>query len=385
MIENKESSKKRIHDPSSTENDQPVIVHIPVKGGKDYKTFEEKLNEGDIHCVNPNAYSDNPNEAAEQIAEDLDIAPDDSLVEACRCAGVWRSLGAETFIYISSYGASQVANGLFIRFLGANVIMSSFLCNLAAVIGFQNARILFNSLLRPPIDEVSEDQQKCFEATQKYGLLPISWAIRAVLSATSTAFIIKDTSFEAQQLTSAITSAFVGPIMYGARKLIHTGMKGTQKEQPRSLTVTKAFSTAYSRNPNEKDDNRPYAWGTARDLFIRTVAMSASTMIMAYMNGFQLQTYCIDGQEELNNISQSNRTITFDDVNENCLGGPFTFYLRDMGIAFIYGAAMLILEPILNTGLNRVFDYFVGTGRNTGEEDDDDEMRVEEVPNDERD
>src|SRR5690606_28030541 len=117
------------------------------------------------------------------------------------------------------------ANGLFIRFLGAPLILSSFLCNLAAAIGFQNAGYFFNSLLHPPIDEVPEEQKECFEAAKKYGLLPISWTIRAALSATSTAFLVKDTSFTAQQLTSAITSAFVGPIMYGARKLIHRGMK----------------------------------------------------------------------------------------------------------------------------------------------------------------
>ena len=43
------------------------------------------------------------------------------------------------------------------------------------------------------------------------------------------------------------------------------------------------------------------------------------------------------------------------------MGGPFTFLFRELGIAFIYGIAMMIFEPVLNLGLNRLFDYFYGS------------------------
>ena len=39
--------------------------------------------------------------------------------------------------------------------------------------------------------------------------------------------------------------------------------------------------------------------------------------------------------------------------------------MRDLGIAFIYGIAMLIFEPLLNAGLNKIFDYFYGAPEDT--------------------
>lgn len=373
MIEENEQSQS-----SSLSDDHPVIMHIPVKiGGENQDAFENNLTQGNLTYINPGDYSDNPEIAAREIAGDARIALDETLVEAVRCAGVWRALGAETLIYISTYGATLVANGLVIRFMGANVLMSSFLFNLAAVLGFHNAGIFFNSLLHPPKEEVPEEQKACFEIAKKYGLLPVSWLIRATLSASTTAFLTRDTSYSAQQVVSAITSAFVGPIMYSVRSGMRLGMKGTVTNQAKGDGVVTAFKTAYSSAPNMNDEERPYLWGATRDQFIRVIAMTSSTIVMAAINGFQLSTFCLGGREELNNITRSNRTVTFEDVEQKCIGGPLAFYLRDIGIAFIYGFAMMILEPILNSGLNRIFDYYYGPSE--GDDDTQGSSRTEDV------
>lgn len=359
MIENEDS---KIQDLPGT--DQPVIIHIPVKGSPSSSVDDENLNNNTLTYSDSGHPSEDSGEVAKRIANDVGVEHDDSLTEAVRCAAYWRSLGADTLIYISSYGTTMVANGLIIRFFGVNIIISSFLANLAAVIGFQNATIFFKSLLHPPQDEVPEEQKKCFEMATKYGLLPVSWTIRAALSGTTVA-LLRDTSFATQQTVSAITSGLVGPIMYGMRSSIRSCLRGTIKLTPKDDGVKAAFALAYGNELNPKDEDRPYLWGTARDTFIRIIAMSSSTIVMALTNGFNIQSYCLGGQEELKNLTNSNQSISFEDIEKNCLGGPFTFLLRDLGIAFTYGIAMLIFEPLLNGALNKIFNYFYGTSKDT--------------------
>jgi hypothetical protein len=177
--------------------------------------------------------------------------------------------------------------------------------------------------------------------------------------------LLRDTTFASQQTMSAITSALVGPIMYGMRTSIRTCLKGTIKLTPKGDGVKAAFALAYGNEPNPLDEDRPYLWGTARNTFIRIIAMSSSTIVMALTNGFSIQSYCLGGQEEMKNLTTSNQSITFEDIEKNCLGGPFTFLFRDLGIAFTYGIAMLIFEPLLNGALNKIFDYFYGTPEDT--------------------
>lgn len=359
MIEDEKSQQQDL-----TGNNQPVIIHIPVKGSPSSSVNDENLNNNTITYSDPGDLSENSEEVARRIANNAGVDHDESLTEAVRCAAIWRSLGADTLIYISSYGATMFANGLIIRFFGVNIIISSFLANLVAVIGFQNASIFFKSLLHPPQDVVSDEQKACFETATKYGLLPVSWTIRAALSGTALA-LLRDTTFATQQAVSAITSAFVGPIMYGMRSSIRSCLKGTIKLTPKDDGVKAAFALDYGKKPNPLDEDRPYLWGTARNTFIRIIAMSSSTIVMALTNGFNIQSYCLGGQEELKNITNTNQTLTFEDIEKNCVGGPFTFLFRDLGIAFIYGIAMLIFEPLLNGALNKIFDYFYGAPEDT--------------------
>ena len=69
--------------------------------------------------------------------------------------------------------------------------------------------------------------------------------------------------------------------------------------------------------------------------------------------------------------------ITFEDIERDCTGGPFTLLFRDVGIAFAYGFAMLVLEPVLGRGLNKIFDYFY-----TPADDNSSGVEIEEIDED---
>lgn len=359
-------------------SDQPLVIHIPVRSVPN--DGEEALELSTLTITDPGRPDEEAEEVAIRIAAETGVEPDDSLTTAVRCAATWRALGADTLIYVSTYGATMVANGLIIRFLQPNIILSSFLFNLAAVLGYPNAIVLFKSLLHPPEDEVPERVRKCFAVAARYGLLPVSWAIRASISGTTLA-LLRDTRFSTQQTVSAITSALVGPIMYGIRSGLRRCMRGSIKIKPRGESPGQAFARTYSTRPNPADGGRPHRWTITRDMLIRVIAMTTSTVTVALTNGFSIQTYCIGGREELQAIADGGETISFEDLEEHCVGGPFTFLFRELGIAFIYGMAMMIFEPILNLGLNRIFDHFYG---DPGESDDSrSSVRVEELDEEE--
>lgn len=339
-------------------SDQALIMQIPVLAVAEDQ--QDSLEQGMLRFAGPGELDEDPHEVAIQLAHEAGVEADDSLRSAVRCASVWRALGADTLVYVSTYGATMVANGLVIRFLQPNIILSSFLFNLAAVIGYPNAIVLFKSLLHPPEDEVPEHVRQCFAVASRYGLLPVSWSIRAAISGTTLA-LLRDTRFSTQQTVSAITSAFVGPIMYGIRSSLRRCLRGSVRIPPQGDGPGGAFAKAYGSGPNPQDGDRPHRWTIARDMFIRVVAMSTSTVAVALTNGFNIQTYCIGGRDGLQEITDRNQTITFEDLEEHCVGGPFTFLFRELGIAFIYGIAMMIFEPVLNLGLNRLFDYFYGS------------------------
>lgn len=354
--------------------DQPLILHVPVRSLSE--EHQDMLERSTLTITDPGDLDEAPEEIAIRIAEEAGVEADESLTAAVRCAAVWRALGADTLVYVSSYGATMVANGLVIRFLQPNIILSSFLFNLAAVLGYPNAIVLFKSLLHPPEDEVPERVRNCFAIASRYGLLPVSWAIRAAISGT-TLTLLRDTRFSTQQTVSAITSAFVGPIMYGIRSGLRRCLRGSVRMTPRGDGPARAFAKVYGTRPNPLDGNRPHRWTMARDMFIRVIAMSTSTVAVALTNGFNIQTYCIGGRDDLQQIVDRGETITFEDLEQHCVGGPFTFLFRELGIAFIYGIAMMIFEPVLNLALNRLFDRFYGTP-----EDGHSSLEIEEIDSD---
>lgn len=309
-----------------------------------------------------------PQETVDIIVELSGIEADESLTHAAQCGAFWKSLGAETIIYMSSFGGTMIANGLLIRFAGFNALASTLFFGNVAVTALPNARILFSSLIKPPKDNIPEDNKSCYQALDKYTFMPISWMIKAA-SAGGTLAILEDSSFATQQVVGALTSMVIGPVTLGLRGVARSCLKGSVTLDPGYPDVKTAFKNAYSSDPNPNDNDRSYRWGSARDIFNRGLIISGTTLALILNNGLAIQTYCIGGRSELERILANNGTITNNDINQYCFGGSMTYMFRELGYTFAYSAGMMVLEPILNAAFNKLYDFFYPRREETGDDE----------------
>lgn len=292
------------------------------------------------------------------IREQTGIEPNDSLTRAVQCGAFWKSVGADAIIYMSSIGVNLVANGLVIRFLGFDPFVSTLLFGSTAGMSYVNTQIIFTSLIRPPIDNIPEDKKTRYDIINKYAFLPISLIFKSVVAGT-TLSMLGDTSIGTQQSVSAVTGPTVGPIMTLARTGVRKCFGGSVVIDPPQLSPGGALKRAYSGDPNPIDENRSYRWGTVRNMLGRAFGLAAGTIALTYSHGFQIQSYCgPSGQQELQNIINGGGTINGSVVNQYCFAGNMTFGLRELGIATGYSLGLLVIDPLANMMMNKVYDFF---------------------------
>jgi len=325
--------------------------------------------------------SDDPSETLSAIERSSSVSIDESLEHAAKCGAFWRSLGVETLIYMSSYGAGILANGLIIRFAGLDSLAGTLLFGSYAALSFNQAQILFKSALKPPRDDVPKDRQECFQIMSKYAFLPISWVVRAGAAGTALS-LIGDSDFGTQQAISVPSSLLVAPVITGLRTMTRECMGGSVELHPdytKFKDVPTGFATSYSDEPNPLDDDRSRRYGTLRDAFVRGVVMNIGTLAFFAYSGNQLATYCIGGQEDFMNATANNSTADINALlNEHCAGGQFTFAFRELALSFTYGVGVLVVEPLLSGLMNSIYDCFYP--RDDEESSSDEENpRIEEV------
>lgn len=301
-----------------------------------------------------------PQETLDNIAElsGQDAYRDEhSLTVAAKCGAYWRSIGIETIVYMSSFGGTMIANGLIIRFADANALASTLCAGGAAMVSLPHSRILFENLLKPPREIIPENRRTTFANVNKYAFLPISWMVKAA-AAGGTLALMGDSTFGTQQVVGALTSLTVAPVTVSLRTSARACLGGTINLSPDYPGASEGFRTAYSADLNPADDGRSYRYGFARDMFNRVLIVSGATLTLAMTNGLAIQTYCIGGREQLQEILDTTGSISSEDINEYCWGGSLTFLSRELGYTFAYSAGLMVLEPALSYALNKVYDFF---------------------------
>ena len=305
--------------------------------------------------------SDDPEETVQFLMNASGLEDEESLSYAAKCGAFWKSLGAETLIYMASYGGGLLANGLIIRFTGLNPLVGTLLFGSYAALSYENARILFTSLIKPPQDTVPEDKQTLFNALNQYAFLPISWIVSSAVSG-GVLSLLGDESFGTQQAVGVPSALAIGPIGSGLAMLTRECMGGSIVVNPEGAFYAgpyEAFPTAYSPNPNPFDDNRSHRFGTLRNVFNRFLAVNLSTIALVAYGGTELATFCIGGREDFINATQGNNVTDVNEfLNDYCAGGSLTFLFRELGISLTYGIGVLVVEPILTGLFNTVYDFF---------------------------
>lgn len=315
---------------------------------------------------------DTPEETLAGIVRRSNLEPSEDLTRVAECAAFWKSIGADTLIYVCSMGVSLVANGLIIRFAGFSPLYSTLIFGGTGALSYNNSQLFFNSLIKPPKDRVPEDKQASYGVINKYALLPFSLVIKSAVTG-SILSALGDTNVGTQQAISAATSPMVGPITTGLRTVIRKCYRGSYVLAPEIPDVGQTFHQSYGTVPNPADFNRSHRFGTARDMFAKLFGVTAGTLALSYSGGFKIETYCHPtGNQTLDlwNSTTVQNNIAFPD---NCIGGNFTFMFRELGISFGYAIGFLIVEPAIAAVTNRIYDYFYPA---TG---DDDEILLEDI------
>ena len=295
---------------------------------------------------------DTSQETMSGITSSSSLESSEALERVAACAAFWKSVGADTLIYVCSLGASLVANGLIIRFAGLNPLTSTLIFGGTGALGYSNTQILFNSLIKPPKDHVPKDRRKSYALISKYALLPFSFVIKSGVTGTILS-TIGDTDIGTQQAVSSATSPLIGPITTAVRMGIRTCYQGSYVLADDTPDVGEAFTRAYSTEPNEFDSERPYRFGTTRDMFAKLFGVTASTLMLTYSGGFNIETYCAP-TDSFNSSMPFNST----NMSQECFGGNMTFMFRELGISVGYAIGFLVVEPLFSAVTNRLYDYF---------------------------
>lgn len=305
---------------------------------------------------------------------------DEALTCAVKCGAFWKSLGCETLIYMSSYGGGLLANGLIIRFAGLDPFVSTLFFGSYCALSYNNARILFTSLVKPPKDKVPQDKQAAFDIANKYAFLPVSWLLGSAVSGVALS-LLGDLTFGTQQAVSVPSALVIGPIGVALKEATRECMGGTIEVSPEGSFYrgpVEAFKTAYSPEPNPFDSDRSYRFGTLRDVFNRFIAVNLSTIAMMAYGGTMLSTFCFGDREGFLNATQSGNVTDVNQLlNEHCAGGQLAFMFRELGIALTYGLGVLLVEPPLRALMNKVYDFFYP--RHPTQASDERELIIEEV------
>lgn len=358
-----------------SDEDYKSSSHSREETGPD--SLEDKLSKGEMTVFNVASSSE---ETAQTIMKETGVTDHKAVRRVADCAAFWKSLGVETLIYLSSFGGTLTANGLIIRFTGLNPLLSSLvLGNVGVALSF-NMNLIITNLLKPAKEDIPKEQKKRHDLLQKYAFLPISWLIGAGMSG-ATLTILRDPSFGTQQIVNAASALFVGPIMHGLKTGTRKCLGGSLDTDPDYPGVKKALETIYGADPNPDDKNRPYVWNTVVSTLQRAITISTGTLVLFYNNGFNVETYCIGGRDQLLNMTSSgNYTLTGSDVEQNCWGGGTTYVFRELGVSATYAVGMMVVEPVMRWALDKVFDYFRAPAANeSGDERSGVEMRVEDV------
>jgi hypothetical protein len=341
-------------------------------GGDEIVSYQNRV--ADTSAITIFSAGDTVDETLENIARQSDLGPDDDLVKVAECAAFWKSVGADTLIYVCSLGASVVANGLVIRFAGFDALYSTLLIVGGGSLAYNNAQIVFTSLINPPKDNIPEAGKTQYGLINKFALLPVSFVFKAGVTG-SILSAIGDTNFGTQQAVSAGTSPLIGPIMTGLRMGIRKCYHGSYVLAPETPGPGEALRKAYSTDPNRADSNRSYRYGSVRDMFGKLFAGTAGTLLLSYSGGFKIDSYC----HQIGNqtIEPWNSTLPQNSVfPDNCVGGNFVFMFRELGISFGYAVGLLIVEPAIAAVTNRIYDYFYSPAS------DDEGVNLEEIEED---
>ncbi len=158
--------------------------------------------------------SDDPEETVQFLMNASGLEDEESLSYAAKCGAFWKSLGAETLIYMASYGGGLARQWFDHPLYRLNPLVGTLLFGSYAALSYENARILFTSLIKPPQDTVPEDKQTLFNALNQYAFLPISWIVSSAVSG-GVLSLLGDESFGTQQAVGVPSALAIGPIGSG--------------------------------------------------------------------------------------------------------------------------------------------------------------------------
>lgn len=368
-------------------NETRIIRNIISGESSSGTSGSNPYSSSDITFVTP---SDNPTETSSQISDYLSQSQEvteeeqQAITCAAQCGAFFKSLGAETLIYFTSYGSGQLVNGLLIRFAGLHPLVGTLIFGSTAALSYHSCRVLFTSLIKPPKEKLPDDKKACYEIMKKYSFLPVSWILRAGAAGGILSWL-GDSDFGTQQAIAVPSSLLVGPIQAGIARLTLSCFGGDVDVDPNYTnfdTPGRAFRTMTSTNPNPLDDDRPYRFGYARDILLRFVTMNTSTLAFYLAGGTQLVTYCWGNPEGyLNETSNPNVTNVNEALNGNCFGGQMVFGFRELAFSLAYGVGVLVIEPLLAKAINAIFGCFY----QHEDESSDDSGQIEEVSSDDSD
>lgn len=352
--------------------------------GSSSSSFEESVDSRLARStLSFHSVSDDPSETVSAIEQATGVS-DEDITTAAKCGAFWKSLGAETLVYMASYGGGLLANGLIIRFAGLDPLLGTLTFGSYSGLSYHNARVLFTSLIKPAQDDLPEDKRETFQTVSKYAFLPASWIIGSAISGTALS-LLGDDSFATQQAIGVPTSLMIGPVIGGLGALTRECMGGSiilEPDYEGYETVGEAFGTAYGSGPNPNDEGRSHRYGMARDVFLRFLSINLGTITSFALGATSLATYCIGGQEDFMNATANNSTADINELlNEHCAGGQFTFMFRELGFSVCYGLGVLVVEPLLGKVFNSIYDcFFQASEENSGS---DSSGRVEDVTDEE--
>ena len=324
------------------------------------------------------AVHDDPSVTLEEFSSNTGLDPDGPLTCAAECGAFWKRLGVEAVIYTCSFGGIGFVTGLLMKFAKADPLFGTLFAGGTAVLANENAKIVFQSLLNPPGEQIPEENRDNFDMVKKYAFYPLAVLFSSGVSGTGL-WMIGDPDLGTRLALGGFTAQLGGPVTGLAHSAVRNFYGGTVIVNPERPGVKEAMARYYSTEPNEGDQGRPFLAGNIRNATTRVVAVSAAALTAWYSGLYFIETYCGEGgAQRLDNITNGAGNYTGEDIANNCFFGGATFLVREASVGMVKVISLLVVQPAANWAFNKVFDFFYGPD----EGNDDGEPIIEEVSSD---
>lgn len=364
MIDDSDSESKDMSFAGAAGKESTIMfvpLELSIEDSEQGRDFVEKIKkrkqQGQLEPLTDVELEDLVDESTIVIGtpEDMpDVSP-----RAATCADIFRKIGAELLIYTCSFGGIGVLTGVVMRFGHTPPLPSMLIGNGFAVLANETARVFFTSLIQPHGEEVPDDKKEMHEMVKKYGAHPISTVLTSTINGSSVA-LSGATDLGTRQIIVSITAQLGGLTTYAGQSILRKYFGGSIKVQPGKSGdcefVGSEMKKMVSRDKNKGDENRPYLAGAIRNIATRSIGMFLATTSSWYAGVYQLENYCGPGGRQA--LFDMHGNFTVDDLNQHCVGGRFTMLFRDWGVTAVGLLGFLVVQPALNWGFNKIYDYF---------------------------